>query len=221
MSKRLAFIHTVTSLVGPFNDLCAELLPGADIFHIADESLIQNVIREGEMSTMTARRVVRYMISAEEAGADLMMVTCSSVGDTVAMGRPLLHVPVYRVDQPMADRAVDMGKRIGVAATLPTTLDPTARLIQARAAAGDKQVEVFAQLCEGAFDAVIAGDTATHDGLVRQGLRKLMSQVDVIVLAQASMARVVETLPDDERTVPVLSSPRLAVEFLAQVMAAM
>jgi Asp/Glu/hydantoin racemase len=221
MSKRLAFIHTVTSLVGPFNNLCAELLPGVDIFHIADESLIQNCIRDGKMSTMTARRVVRYMISAEEAGADLMMVTCSSVGDTVTMAQPVLHVPVYRVDQPMADQAVGMGKRIGVAATLPTTLDPTARLIQSRASASGKQVQVLSQLCEGAFDAVIAGDTATHDGLVRQGLRNLMNEVDVIVLAQASMARVVETLPEEERKVPILSSPRLAVEFLAQVMASM
>jgi len=221
MSKRLAFIHTVTSLVGPFNGLCAELLPGADIFHLADESLIQNVIRDGRMSTMTARRVVRYMISAEEAGADLIMVTCSSIGDTVAMAQPILHVPVYRVDQPMADQAVSMGKRVGVAATLPTTLDPTARLIKARAGASGKDVQVLSQLCEGAFDAVIAGDTATHDGLVRQGLRNLMNEVDVVVLAQASMARVVETLPEEERTVPVLSSPRLAVQFLAQVMAAM
>lgn len=221
MSRRLAFIHTVTSLVGPFNNLCAELIPGADIFHIADESLIQNVIREGRMSTMTARRVVRYMISAEEAGADLIMVTCSSIGDTVAIGQPLLHVPLYRVDQPMADQAVGMGKRIGVAATLPTTLDPTARLIETRASASGKEVRVFSQLCEGAFDAVIAGDTETHDVLVCQGLRKLMNEVDVVVLAQASMARVVETLPEAERTVPVLSSPRLAVEFLAKAMASM
>jgi len=219
MSKRLALIHTVTSLVGPFNSLCAELIPDADIFHIADESLIQNVIREGKMSTMTARRVVRYMISAEEAGADLMMVTCSSIGDTVAVGQPLLHVPVYRVDQPMADQAVGMAKRVGVAATLPTTLDPTARLIQARASASGKRVEVISQLCEGAFDAVIAGDAATHDALVREGLREIMNEVDVIVLAQASMARVVETLPEHERRVPVLSSPRLAVEFLASIMA--
>jgi len=219
MSKRLAFIHTVTSLVGPFNKLCAELIPDADIFHIADESLIQNVIRDGQMSIMTARRVVRYMISAEEAGADLMMVTCSSVGDTVPIGQPLLHVPVYRVDQPMADKAVGLGQRIGVAATLPTTLDPTARLIQARADASGKHVDVVSQLCQGAFDAVVSGDTAKHDKLVRQGLHELIDQVDVVVLAQASMARVVDTLPEEDRKVPILSSPRLAIEFLGQVMA--
>jgi hypothetical protein len=47
---------------------------------------------------------------------------------------------------------------------------------------------------------------------VAQGLRKLMTQVDVIVLAQASMARVVNTLSDNEKTVPILSSPRSGIE---------
>jgi hypothetical protein len=44
-----------------------------------------------------------------------------------------------------------------------------------------------------------------------------MPRVDVIVLAQASMARVVQGLPEKDRRVPILSSPRLAVERLAQV----
>jgi Asp/Glu/hydantoin racemase len=221
MSKRLAFIHTVTSLVGAFDDLCAELIPDADVFHIADNSLIQNVIRDGEMSVSTARRLVRHMISAEEAGADIVMVTCSSVGESVPMGQPILRVPVYRVDRAMADKAVGLGQRIGVAATLSTTLDPTARLIGARADAQGKDVNIVARLCQGAFDAVVSGDTETHDAIVSKGLRTLMDEVDVVVLAQASMARVVETLPEADRKVPILSSPRLAVEFLAEVMGAM
>jgi hypothetical protein len=219
MAKRLAFIHTVTSLVETFNALCTELTPDVDVFHIADNSLIQNVIRDGEMSVSTARRLVRYMVSAEEGGADIVMVTCSSVGESVPMGQPLLHVPVYRVDQPMADKAVAMGQRIGVAATLSTTLDPTARLIGTRAAVQGKEVEIATTLCKGAFDAVVSGDTATHDALVAEGLRALMDEVEVVVLAQASMARVVESLPAADRKAPILSSPRLAVEFLAQVMA--
>jgi hypothetical protein len=41
--------------------------------------------------------------------------------------------------------------------------------------------------------------------------------VDVIVLAQASMARVVDGLPAADKVVPILSSPGLAVDFLATV----
>jgi hypothetical protein len=55
---------------------------------------------------------------------------------------------------------------------------------------------------------------------VRTGLRRLAAEVDVVVLAQASMARVAETLPAAERPVPVLSSPRLGMERAAELLAA-
>jgi Asp/Glu/hydantoin racemase len=214
VTKRVALIHTVSTLPAVFKPLCAELIPDADVFHIVDESLLQNTIRQGALTPLTCRRLAAYVISAEEAGAEAVMVTCSSVGPAVDLARPLVSVPVLRVDQPMADRAVRMGHRIGVAATLRTTLEPAAQLVQARAAAAGADVEVTAHLCEGAFEAVSAGDTARHDTLVAAGLAELMDRVDVIVLAQASMARVVDNLPAETRRVPILSSPRLGVEGL-------
>lgn len=216
MAKRLALIHTVSTLITTFKALCAELMPDVDVFNIVDESLLQDCIRDGQLSAITARRLVSYLVSAELAGADIAMVTCSSLGPAVEMGRPLLAMPVVRVDEPMADQAVRMGRRIGVAATLRTTLDPTASLIRARAAAAGQQAEVVSRLCEGAFQAITAGDDGRHDALVSAGLRELGGQVDVIVLAQASMARVAESLPETGRGIPILSSPRLAVEYLAR-----
>ena len=217
MAKRLAYIHTVAGLAQVFKDLSNELLPGIDVFHIVDESLLQNTIRANQLSNTTTRRLIGYLRSAEEAGADLVMVTCSSVGPAVELGRSMVNLPVFRVDEPMADLAVQTGRLIGVAATLETTLNPTAALIRSRAARAGKQVEVLSKLCAGAFEAVISGDTARHDAIVSDGLRDLIPQVDVIVLAQASMARVVQSLPEQDRRVPILSSPRLAVEHLARV----
>jgi hypothetical protein len=95
-----------------------------------------------------------------------------------------------------------------VIATLPTTLEPTAALVAARAALAGREVEVVSYLCEGAFAALQAGDTERHDNLVREGLRSLGVSVDVIVLAQASMARVADALAPEERPVPILTSPR-------------
>ena len=217
MAKRLAYIHTVAGLPQVFKDLSNELLPGIDVFHIVDESLLQNTIRLNQLSKSTIRRLIGYLASAEEAGADLIMVTCSSVGPAVDLGRSMVNIPVFRVDEPMADLAVQTGRKIGVAATLETTLNPTAALIKSKAARAGKDVEVISKLCVGAFEAVISGDTAGHDSIVSAGLRELMPQVDVIVLAQASMARVVQGIPEKDRRVPVLSSPRLAVEHLAQI----
>jgi Asp/Glu/hydantoin racemase len=221
LKRRLAYIHTVTTLPAMFKALSSELIPEVDVFNIVDESLLQNTIRENQLSHATRRRLVGYVASAREAGADLVMVTCSSLGPAVDTAALLFNMPVLRVDQPMADLAVQTGKRIGVAATLKTTLDPTTALVSARANAAGKQVEITAKLCEGAFEAVVSGDTERHDALVKAGLRELTASVDVVVLAQASMARVVDLLSEEERRIPILSSPRLAVEYLAKMIPTM
>jgi Asp/Glu/hydantoin racemase len=205
----IGFVHTVLSLPPTFAALAEELVPNADVFHIADETLLGVTRREGRLTPATRRRVLGYVESAAEAGADLVVVTCSSIGPAVDASRGFVDVPVLRIDEPMADEAVRLGSRIGVVATLSTTLEPTAELVRRRAQAAGREVEVVTRLCEGAFG------SDRHDELVRAGLREVSGEVDVIVLAQASMARVVE----DDLPVPVLSSPRLGMERVAELLA--
>lgn len=215
--KTLGLIHTSATLVPVFQQLCNEFLPGVNVFNIVDDSLIKNVIANGELNATTARRVVDYVGSAETAGADYILVTCSSIGAAVEAAADLTKVPVLRVDQPMADLAVQTGKRIGVIATLSTTLGPTSDLVKRRAAKAGKEIELTSKLCDGAFEALMSGNTALHDEMVAKALKELSLQVDVILLAQASMARVVETLTGQERVVPIIASPPNAIKYIASV----
>lgn len=216
--KTLGLIHTSATLVPVFQQLCSQHLPGVQVFNIVDDSLIKNVIQCGELTPATARRVVNYTASAEAAGADFILVTCSSIGAAVETSAGLSKVPVLRVDQPMADQAVQEGKRIGVIATLPTTLGPTSDLVKRRAAVAGKEIELTSVLCEGAFEALMSGDAAKHDAMVALALKELSAKVDVILLAQASMARVVDTLPAADKKVPILASPAIAIQHLATVL---
>ena len=216
--KSLGLIHTSATLVPVFTVLCKAKLPGVEVFNIADDSLIKDVIRRGELTPITAQRVAGHVASAEAAGADYILVTCSSIGRAIEAAAAKAGVPVLRVDQPMADLAVQTGKRIGVIATLRTTLEPTADLISRRAQKAGRQIEITSKLCEGAFEALMSGDAATHDAKVAAALKELSKQVDVIVLAQASMARVVETLAAEDKRVPILASPGIAVDYLATVL---
>ncbi|MGD0435902.1 MAG: aspartate/glutamate racemase family protein, partial [Bryobacteraceae bacterium] len=160
MGKRVAFVHTVANLPAVFKGLTAELAPDLDIFHMVDESLLQNTIRDGELSKATIRRLVSYLALAQEAGADLVMVTCSSVGPAAEIGRSMVDIPVLRVDDAMAEKALAGGRRIGVAATLSTTLRPTAALLESKASETGTAVKIVPKLCAGAFEALLAGDTA-------------------------------------------------------------
>lgn len=216
--KTLALIHTSSTLEPVFAKLCAEMDLAVDLLHIADDSLIRDVIADGALSEGTSQRVRDHIAAAERANADYIMVTCSSIGPAVDSAKPNGSVPILRVDQPMADQAVRLGNRVGVIATLPTTLVPTAELIRRRANDAGKEVEITAHLCTGAFEALMSGNVAEHDAAVLKALEDLKGRVDVVVLAQASMARVIEQMPKGEITVPILASPPIAVDFLKDVL---
>lgn len=178
---------------------------------MVDESLIQDTVHAGHLRKQTIRRIVDQIASAEAAGADAVLVTCSSIGPGVTLAQQLFDIPVVRIDDAMAEAAVRRAQTIGVLATLRTTLDPTTALLRAKAAEAGRTIELVECLCADAFPAVLAGDTETHDRILRKALLEDMQGVDVIVLAQASMARVVATLKPGALQAPVLSSPELAV----------
>lgn len=216
MMKTLGFVHTSATLVPLFQQLTKEYLNNVDTFNIVDDSLIKDVIKKGKLMPNTAARVVSHIKAAEEAGADVILVTCSSIGKAIETAATLCTVPVIRVDQAMADEAVQIGHRIGVIATLPTTLEPTSDLVKRRAELAGKKVKITSKLCDGAFEALMNGDAPKHDEMVAKALKELMQEVDVIVLAQASMARVVDGLSTDEKKVPILASPGIAMKKLAE-----
>lgn len=220
MEKTLALIHTAPVLTPVFNELVRERLDGVRVFHMVDESLIKNTIRAGRLEKTTIRRLVRMIESASEAGADAVLVTCSSIGAGVPAARPLFDIPVFRIDEAMAEAAVAAGRRIGVIATLATTLEPTVGLLAATARHAGRDCEIIPHLCEGAFEKAVSGDTEGHDRAVKEALALLAREVDVIVFAQASMARVANQLPPGSLPVPVLSSPALAIDRVRQILIA-
>lgn len=213
--RRLAMVHTVGRLEPLFADLAAELGPDVETTHVVDEDLLGEAIAAGRVPEATAARLEATVDRVLQGGADLVLVTCSSMGRVVdAMAAR--GTPVVRVDEALADRAIELGARIGVIATLATTLEPTADLVRRRADVAGREpgsVSLVTRVVDGAFDALKAGDLETHDELVRAGLRELLPLVDVVVLAQASMARVAATLDaGDTGDTPILASPRLGVE---------
>ena len=131
----------------------------------------------------------------------------------------MVDIPVLKIDEPMVDQALSIGTRIGLAATAPTALNPLADLVRARAQVAGKDVQVDSVLSEGAYQALFSrGDPKKHDRILRGTLRELMAGSDVVLLAQASMARVADTIPPEERIVPILSPVRSSVERARDVL---
>jgi hypothetical protein len=67
-------------------------------------------------------------------------------------------------------------------------------------------VEIRTVLCAEAYQALLAGDRARHDAILREAATGIASEVDVLVLAQASLAHLRDPLAA-ALACPVLASP--------------
>jgi len=209
---RVAFLHTVAGLAEKFRGLANESLSGVDVFHMLDESLLQDLIRQETMAEI-ARRLVTLIGLSVQGRAELVVFTCSSTSPLIDIARPCFSVPILKVDDPMAERAVQLGRRIGILCTTPSTVSPSSALVAHHARSLGREVAVEAKLVADAFEALQRGNRDRHDALVEDAALDLAGRSDVIVLAQASMAHLAEPLAA-RVNVPVLSSPPILMETL-------
>lgn len=218
MKKKFALIHTGTGVVPVISAIVNELNPGLDIINLVDDSIVRSIAANNNVvPSAVVRRLSAFFVFAEEMGAVGALLTCSSVNEVVDVASKLVSIPCFKIDQPMADKAVSMGVKIGVAATLRTTMEPTKRLLCSRAALAHKEVFLEESLCDGAYDALQTGDPAKHDQIVGAAIASLAEKNDVVVLAQASMARAIEPLSVSLKE-KVLTSPRLGVTAALQAL---
>lgn len=215
---RVGMLHTVPLLAADFERLVTDAVPGVDVVHRADPSLLARA-REAGVTPDVEADVARHLAGLRDAGASAILVTCSSIGGAVDRAAAALDLPVLRVDRPMAIEAVRIASagsgRIAVLATLAATLQPTSALIETEAARAGVHVTVTSTVVDGAFDARSRGDDAEHDAAVRRAAKTAAGEGDVLVLAQASMAR---ALTGDELGVLVLTSPVSGAAALVTVL---
>jgi aspartate/glutamate racemase len=209
---RVAILHTSFVFINNqlvIKEAFKDLLPDVEVVDFVDSNILADVQREG-ITDNAVERMTRMAEAAQAAGADIIFSACSSLGPTIDTVRKAVSVPVVKIDDGMTRYAVEKADNIGVLATVPTTLPPTVALIEEKAAELGKEVHVRQRLAEGAFDKLMAGDTAGHDEMVMAQAKALAPQVDLLVLAQASMARLAPALAE-ATGLEVLSSPRLGV----------
>jgi Asp/Glu/hydantoin racemase len=212
----LGIVHTSFALVDLLNQLAKERLPGVKVVNVVDDTLL-SYARDRGVDDALRRRMKNYFNSAADAGAQVILNACSSVGETVDAARAQVPVPIVKIDEPMAAQAVGTGRRIAVLATVASTLGPSGRLLQEQAQRLGRTVEIEPVLCDGAFDLLLAGRVDEHDRLVAEAVARAASRSDVLVFAQASMSRLVPAL-SGRIAVPLLASPELAMSRLHRLL---
>jgi len=178
--------HVLLEIV---NELFAKYCSGHKLVQINDGDMIKQVIANDGVTPRIRRTLFRIYSVAQDCGADMILNLCSSVGQAAEDVSKLIDVPVFRIDRPMAEAAVGMAKSICVVATVPTTLGPTVDLVERCGREAGKSVRVSRNLAEGAFEKLIGGDRDSHDAILMETAKAAAQKADVIIFAQATMAR--------------------------------
>jgi len=218
--KTVVALHTSAALLERIKALWAKYgIPGK-LVNIIDDSLIWEVIKNDGAIVETRQRLLQYAKAAEALHADYILNTCSSVGLVADMIQPFCSIPIIKIDLPMARIAaskVSVGGIIGVLATLPTTLPPTASLVEAELRNAGKSAKVERFVATGAFQKLMAGQRAEHDEIVISKAVEVAKNVDVLVLAQGSMALLQDEIARLTGKI-VLSSSESGIEQFLQIL---
>jgi aspartate/glutamate racemase len=184
----------------------AKYVSDVEVVHLADDILQRDNICAG-VGVIPKRnyyKFAQYAHNMEEAGVDMILLACSTFNYAAELARPMINIPIAQIDRPMYEEAVRCGKRIGLLATLNTTVPSSERLLQICAREAGKEITVTTVLREAAFEAWGRGDIETHNAMLLEEIEKLSQEVDVIAMAQLSMSALAPFL--QQTRVPVLNS---------------
>ncbi len=210
MSKRICLIHAVATALPPIQNAFKEGWPEAKLTNLLDDDLMPAYNREGGLTSHIVERICELALYAARTGADGILFTCSVFPQAEDTAKTLVRVPLLKPDEAMIAAALDAGKRIGVVATNPPAGPTAAAQLHAAAAVRGQEIQVVQSLADGAFAIGNAGDAATHDRMVIKAAERIAGSVDVICLAQVSMA-LARAAVQAQVDVPVLTAPATAV----------
>lgn len=218
--KTLALIHTsmvflrVETLMF---DLFRKIMPEVRLINLLDDSLLPDTMTAGRVTPTCVERMALLAKTGEKTGANAILSLCSSLGPAVDEARKHVTISIIKIDDAMTQAAVEQAYRIGVMATVHTTLAPTVDLLKEKALALRKEVCILPGLVQGAFDLLMKGKKAEHDDMISKNAAVLRTQTDLIVFAQASMTRLAPRI-SKEIGQTVLTSPEMGIEYTKKIL---
>lgn len=204
--KTLGIIHAVSLTIDAVKPYIAKYIPDVQIMNLCDDTIQRDNIEAGVgvIPKVNYFKFAQYAHNLEEAGVDIIMLACSTFNYAAELARPMVNTPIAQIDRPMMELAVKTGKKIGLLATLATTVPSSERLLQIAASEANKEIEVETVLCGEAFSEYLKGNYDRHNEILLKAIDSMSEEVDCIVMAQLSMSKLAPLLK--ETKVPVYNS---------------
>lgn len=130
--KKIVMIHTSPVSLNDLKALVKQYMPDVELVNIIDDSLLEEVKKNNGPTPQIISRMNMYVQVANSLHPDLIFNQCSSVGEAFDVAKKSTSIPTLKIDEPMAKKAVELGNKIGVIATVKSTMLPSCNLIKRR-----------------------------------------------------------------------------------------
>lgn len=231
IGKRLGLLNGSSWITLWANYFGHKYLPGVHLVNAGNEAVQINFMEahSAGLQSLPATNLSafkRYAIDLVELGhVDAILITCSTMNRAYPQVREVLRtyeVPVYQIDRPMMECAVNHRRRILVIATHGPTVESTQSLLREVAGETGHAVSMTGALVEFAWGCLASGKVEEHNAILAKTIWDHMQaeEIGCVVLAQLSMTVFLLSYPDPmkEFGIPVFTSGQCGFEAIRELL---
>lgn len=214
-APKIALISSTRAVFASMDAALRSVFPEAEAIHLLDETLLVLFREDGGLSVRSRQRALRMALAAQEAGAEGILVTCSSLSPAVDELRPFISVPVVPIDESMVEHVVQSAATLALIASAETVLKSVEPLVQAKARQFGRAVSIRRVLKEDLWP-LLKKDPASFYRRVGEACTDAARQSEAVVITQVSMAPGREYVDSAVRD-RVYAAPEYAVRALRRI----
>ena len=197
----IAFLHTSKFHVDRFEKIFDEVVGQYSVKHFVNEGLLEYALNNGMTNSFQFEEQINII---KKDNPSLIICTCATYGEESDQVEG-----VFRIDRPIVHYIISRYKRIGLVFSANSTKKVTTNLLFETAKKFDKKIELIDCDCSKHWNHFENGNQDEYESQIMKSIEKIEDQVDVILLAQASMEGVKKLLSNFSKQ--VLSSPTYGV----------
>lgn len=209
--KRIAVINATKISIDAV-DTVAKQFPQVQLFHLMDEGMSYLAKQEGRISGRNMARMVTLLQQAETLGVDGILLSCTIFSPYIDLLQSCTDLPLVAADVGVFEKAAAEYRNIGAVVSFAPTMESVAAVVERCRERIRADFTVELKLAEGAFDAMAAGDEATHNRLLYETALSMAEGKEAVILSQMSHIRALPLFQDFP--VPVLTSPPVSLQLL-------
>jgi len=215
-TPKIALISSTRAVFGSMEAAFKAVFPEAEVIHLLDETLLDLFCQDGGLSFRSRRKALQMALTAQDAGVDGILVTCSSLSPAVDELRPFLTIPIVKIDEFMVEHVVQSAETIALVASAETVMKSVEPLVQSKARQFNRKVSVR-YVIKGDIWPLLQKDPISFYEKIGEAAGQAAKDCQAVIIAQVSMAPGRDYVTPEVRD-RVYAAPEYAVKALRQIL---